>query len=295
MKANAKLSDIVELSWGLCNQGLEDIYGKQGVSGIDIKVKAAWKITKGSPDIKVGIIDTQPLLSHVIFKQPIIEADEEISIVSKNPAYFEEGYSCFHGTFITGIIKMIAPLITTQSYIIDSSNSYDLNTIVSFINEAEKNNVRIMNCSWGSYTFNEDLYNTMKKSSLLFICAAGNDNRDTAIAPYYPACFNLPNTISVGALNSRGEPWLSSNFGSRVEVTAPGALILGPIPSKDKKSFIYNSGTSEAAAFVTGIAALILSNNSKLNAMQVKDAIVSGSNNGLYSFVNAYSSLSLVK
>jgi subtilisin family serine protease len=96
----------------------------------------------------------------------------------------------------------------------------------------------------------------------LFVIAAGNDGEDfTAICDIRPACLDLPNIISVAALD-RGEAGnytlagsgMESNYGRRVHVAAPGADILGLV---NGNYLGLLSGTSQAAPQVAAVATLL--------------------------------------
>lgn len=96
----------------------------------------------------------------------------------------------------------------------------------------------------------------------LFVVAAGNDGEDfTAICDMRPACLDLPNLISVAALD-RGEAGMytlagsgmESNYGRRVHVAAPGVDILGLV---NGNYLGLLSGTSQAAPQVAAIASLL--------------------------------------
>src|SRR5690606_10565083 len=106
---------------------------------------------------------------------------------------------------------------------------------------------------------------------------AGNDhnNTDDEDKRYYPAAYTskgLKNIITVASIDQRNRLLPSSNWGSRsVDVAAPGDAILSTLPSG---RYGKMTGTSQATAFVSGIAALLLSKNPSLTPQQLKDIIV---------------------
>jgi cyanobactin maturation PatA/PatG family protease len=92
------------------------------------------------------------------------------------------------------------------------------------------------------------------EKNVLIVAAAGNDGCDCL---HVPAA--VPSVLAVGAMDERGEPLPSSNWGVtyRVQgVLAPGADIFGAVPGR---GIARKTGTSFATAMVTGIAALLLS------------------------------------
>ncbi|MGH3391723.1 MAG: S8 family serine peptidase [Actinomadura sp.] len=110
---------------------------------------------------------------------------------------------------------------------------------------------------------------------VVVVAAAGNEGaskraRRTGHAPYsYPASF--PGVVSVAAVTADHRHAGFSNRNSAVVVSAPGVRIIGAGPGKD---YWIGEGTSPAAAFVSGVAALIRSKYPKLPPALVTHAIV---------------------
>lgn len=90
---------------------------------------------------------------------------------------------------------------------------------------------------------------------ILFIAAAGNERSNSDYKKYYPADYDLPNIISVTAIDKNREVLESSNYGSKsVDIAAPGKNIYSTLPGN---KYGYMTGTSQATAIVTGAAALM--------------------------------------
>ena len=98
------------------------------------------------------------------------------------------------------------------------------------------------------------------QQGVLFVTAAGNYGRDlNRDCRVYPACYNLPNMLVVGARGVDGERWEASDYGDRVvDLDAPGVDILSTVPigqpSKirkywDPSGYRVLSGTSQAAPY----------------------------------------------
>jgi len=120
---------------------------------------------------------------------------------------------------------------------------------------------------------------------------------DISMIPVYPASYDLPNVISVAAVNNNGNLWSGSNYGNTITVAAPGESIISTLPDNQ---YAFEDGTSMSAPFVTGVAALLKSYNSQLTPIQMKNLIMNNAKiiNGLTDrvgsggIVNAYLTLS---
>lgn len=151
---------------------------------------------------------------------------------------------------------------------------------IEAINYAVNKGVKISNNSWGGGGYSQALYDAIKNGDAtghLFVAAAGNggadgvgDDNDTTVS--YPANYNLPNIISVAATNNRDILASFSNFGAtNVDLAAPGVDIVSTYP---EGGYGYMSGTSMAAPHVTGVAALLKSQNPALDDAQMRSRIL---------------------
>ncbi|MCB0370078.1 MAG: S8 family serine peptidase, partial [Bdellovibrionales bacterium] len=89
---------------------------------------------------------------------------------------------------------------------------------------------------------------------------------------YYPADYNLPNIISVTALDPNRKVLASSNYGTNtVDLAAPGQNIISTLPGNN---YGFMTGTSQATAFVTGAAVLVMANKPDFKYDEVKKYIL---------------------
>lgn len=166
---------------------------------------------------------------------------------------------------------------------------------VEAIDYAIQQGAHIINASWtlkldgiagqSNWQNNSLLKQAIERASdagILFVTAAGNqfktyEGLDIDENPVYPASFNTDNMIAVAATNSQGALAGYSNYGPlTVDLAAPGDAIYSTGADGD---YIVMSGTSASAAFVSGAAALILSEHPDLSGTQLK-AILEGSVEG---------------
>ncbi|MGE5579277.1 MAG: fibronectin type III domain-containing protein [Bacillota bacterium] len=189
-----------------------------------------------------------------------------------------------HGTHIAGIIAAekdngigiagIAPRAKVMPLkVFGAGGTAHTSDIIEAIDYATAMGARVVNCSWGSTSYNPALEDAIAGAPAhLFVCAAGNSGMDIDQNPVYPASFVLQNIISVASVNRSGFLSAFSNYGlESVDVTAPGEDIVStaPVGSHETKS-----GTSMAAGFVSGEAALLLAADSSMTSMTLKGRIL---------------------
>ena len=106
----------------------------------------------------------------------------------------------------------------------------------------------------------------------MFVAAAGNDGSDNDRRPHYPSNYDLPNVISVAALDRNDQLASFSNWGVKtVHVAAPGKDILSTWLGD---AYRDASGTSMAAPQISGVAALILAKEPNLSVEKLKERIL---------------------
>ncbi|TRY51081.1 Serine protease, subtilase family, signal peptide [Cryptosporidium tyzzeri] len=150
-----------------------------------------------------------------------------------------------------------------------------LSDSVKAINYAIKMGANILSNSWGGGSFSQATYDAIKRSidkNMLFVVAAGNDRNNNDIRPTYPSAYQLPNVLSVAAIDIHGRLGVFSNYGHRsVDMAAPGVDILSTSANKGYKRL---SGTSMACPFVSGAAALLYAFDPSMTFDQAKTLIL---------------------
>lgn len=265
-----------------------------------IQSEAVWSEKVLGEGILVGVVDSYVDTSHVQLKSRIAYNTQEIpgnGIDDDGNGYIDDydGMSFMppsskpvspHGTHVSGIIaadpsagsmKGTAPkALIIPAPFISHDGSGSLADAVKALNYVSSRGARVINASWGgSHCVVAALRSTFEKlnsEGILMVVAAGNDGADLDQRADYPASFNMPNQITVGASTSTDYmAWWSNSSFNFVHLAAPGDFIYSTIPGD---RYEYFQGTSMAAPFVTGAAALLLSAVPKATALQVKEALL---------------------
>ena len=167
-------------------------------------------------------------------------------------------------------------IMPLRYYNANASGLENLKNTVRAIEFAVKHGANIINYSGGGAEFSQAEMMALKGAQdkgILVVAAAGNERSNADVNLYFPAAYDLTNLISVTAVNQMGQVLPSSNWGvHKVQIAAPGNSILSTLPGG---SYGFMTGTSQATAFVSGIAALMLSMNKNLSVPQLKSMIAS--------------------
>ena len=148
---------------------------------------------------------------------------------------------------------------------------------IAAIEYAIANGAKIINASFSGVDdslLEYDAIKSARDAGILLVAAAGNRGTDNDNAPEYPAAYDLDNIIAVAATDRNDALPSFSNYGAiSVDVAAPGVQILSTIRDNEYEE---KSGTSMAAPHVSGLAALIWSQDPSLTYSEVKGFIFDG-------------------
>jgi len=248
-----------------------------------INLIPAWKVFKKKKEIIVAVIDTGIDPNHPYLKSNIIAKEGSTSEknygidfsknrISKTQPIDSHG----HGTHVSGIIKSVYPnvkLLPLKYYNPQASGQDNLNSTIAALKYAVDQNVDIINYSGGGPEPALEELKILKeaeKKGILIVAAAGNEesNIDVKSNAYYPASYGLKNIITVTAHDKNLQMLNSSNWGkSSVDISAPGYRIRSAFPN-GRSGFL--TGTSQATAFVSGSAALLMSQYPELGTEEIK-------------------------
>jgi subtilisin family serine protease len=105
------------------------------------------------------------------------------------------------------------------------------------------------------------------KKGMVLVAAAGNAGPNSP--PLFPAAD--PNVIAVTATNADDGLFAGANRGNYIAVAAPGVDIFAPAPDG---AYQFTTGTSVAAAEVSGVAALLIERNPSLTPAEVRKILM---------------------
>ena len=197
-----------------------------------------------------------------------------------------------HGTHVAGIVAAhgmrepesdsvygVAPGATVLPLkFIDDHNGGNVWAAIKAIDYAVQMGAKIINASWGGSLCSKHLKErivSLLNQDILFISAAGNHSQNLDQVPLYPASYDLPTQITVGALKPLGGIASFSNYGDRsVHIFAPGQSILSTVPVYFGSFTSCSNGTSMATPFVSGAAALLWSLHPQVSAIDIKKALL---------------------
>jgi thermitase len=286
--------------WSLENTGQ-----RGGKFKADINALLAWDKTKGSEKVVVAVLDsgvdyTHPdLMENIWFRPANVDeyVDDQLGTVDDL-----RGFSAIddlsdpmddngHGTHCAGIIGaegdnnmgiagvnwkvQIMPLKFIGAG--GSGTTKDAIEAINYVIDRKRAgvNVRIISASWGSTQKSRALEDAIREAGeegILFVAASGNASADADRSPHYPASYDLPNIISVAALDRNDQLASFSNYGARkVHIAAPGVEILSTWLGG---AFEEHSGTSMATPEVSGVAALVLSVDPSLSVKELRERLL---------------------
>ena len=293
----------------------DPIYNDQDTFKVEhlnvIKANAAWDINKGSEDIVIAIIDTgvdwlhEDLAANIWLNSHEIENngidDDENGYIDDvrgwdfggddgTPDNNPNEDRADHGTHVAGLSSAVTdngigvasigfksklmPVKTSRN---DLRN--DLGTaLIAYgyegIKYAADNGADVINCSWGGYnksSASQAIIDYAISKGALVVAAAGNDNSSNN---FYPSSYE--GVLSVGATSFVDQKPSWSNYGTKLDVTAPG---VGIYSTWLNNNYVKKQGTSFASPITAGLAALVKSQFPNFTPLQIAEQIRINSDN----------------
>lgn len=269
----------------------------------------AWDLATGSANVVVAIVDDGVRLTHEDLAANIWTNTGEIAgngldddgngyvddvngwdggnnDNNPNPPSGASNFYFSHGTHCAGIAAAVTNnakgggAISHNVKVMACKGARDSDASLSGIwtafTYAMNNYPEVISCSWGGGGYAQtyqNIVNEARNRGILVIAAAGNDNTNSV---FYPAGYN--NVISVASSNQSDQKSSFSNYGSWIDITAPGSSIRSTVATSNT-SYEYYDGTSMACPNVASLAGLIFSYNPSFGPAEVENCILTGADN----------------
>ena len=251
-----------------------------GTINADINLTEAWHLSTGNSAVKVAILDTGIDAKYDIYGNiphlDLLDASGVSKVVGG--AQFASGNmndGNGHGTHVAGTVAALtnnligvagtapgASLLNVK--VLDDNGSGSWSGIANGIKWAADNGAHVISMSLGGSRGSstvESAINYAWDKGVVLVAAAGNSGRKSASYPAY-----YTNVIAVGATDHNDNKASFSNWGTWVDITAPGVSILSTAPNHPTTqawssgvSYASINGTSMATPHVAGVAALLWS------------------------------------
>ncbi|CCH15654.1 type VII secretion-associated serine protease mycosin [Micromonospora lupini] len=244
---------------------------------------AAWPLSRGA-GVTVAVIDSGVSAIHPALKGQVLEGRDFNNL----PANRGQCDLAGHGTMVAGIIagkegtgvpfSGVAPAarILPIRVLPDAKGTNDEalpGQIAAAIDWAVDNGADVINLSLVTLP-RPELAQAVERAlakRVVLVAAAGNRQETQEDRPAYPAAY--PGVIAVGGVDEQGGHVGTSVSGTFVDVAAPGLNIVGPAPGGSGYRAEPTGGTSFAAAYVSGVAALVRAAYPDLTPEQVGDRL----------------------
>ncbi len=234
-------------------------------------VPEAWSVTTGSPSVIVAILDTGVDANHADLIHRIVNGYD---ILRGREGIPEDDHG--HGTQMAGIIAGEGQNGTGISgvnwngrvmpvKVLDASGVGSAADVAEGLIYATEHGAGVINMSFGGYGYSDLLNDAVQyahQKGVLLVAGVGNDNTE---APAYPAAY--PNVLAVTATGPADEKWPAANYGKHVGLAAPG---VGILTTASNGGYLYGTGTSHAAAMVSGVAALLKAKDARYSNVQIE-------------------------
>ena len=224
--------------------------------------------SKIKPNINIAILDSGINYNHELFKNRVVRTHTDFSTDASDDEMDKYG----HGTNVAGAIAKSTPSnVRVSCYKIHNQNGEGTSATALAAFEYIKqlsNKPDIINCSFATRSGLGTVVDELVDMGITVVAGAGNEGKEVY---QQPAIFD--SAITVAATNRYGSAWSSSNYGSCVDIAAPGDYVYTADMSSNT-AYEFASGTSLATPFVSAAAAYVLMNNRKYTPEQVKQELI---------------------
>ena len=242
-----------------------------------LRFSAVWDRTRGS-GVTVAIVDSGVDANPQFGDRVIVGPD----LTAGTKPHIRPGSDCVgHGTAVASIIAAapvpgisftgVAPAARILSVKISGTDTFPTAVAPQGIMDAVQFGADVINLSLATPDDIPALRNAVRyalRHDVVVVAAAGNDLPHGGTGPFYPAAY--PGVLAVGAAGPGGARAAFSDRRTPVGVIAPGVNVTSAYPGTFPDAYSPDqSGTSFAAAYVSGVVALVRAAHPRLNPAQV--------------------------
>ncbi len=247
-----------------------------------IEAPLAWDISTGASDVVVAVTDNAININHPDLVNKMVPGWDAVD--NDNDPSPCGGNNGFHGSHVSGIvgaesnnnigIASIGYNVSIMPVKIGDCNTGSLTSGYDGIIWAADNDADVINMSWGgggSSNYGQNVCNYAWNLGSILVAAAGNDGTSQQ---FYPAAYN--NVISVASTTSGDSKSSFSQYGSWVDISAPGSSILS---TNEGSSYQVTQGTSMASPLVAGLVGLMISHAPSAPQQEVVNCLLNTADN----------------
>ena len=247
-----------------------------------VNAPQAWDISTGDANVVVAVTDNAIQINHpdlvnkVVPGRDVVDDDNDPSPCGGNDG--------FHGSHVSGTVGAetnnnlgVASLgynISVMPIKIGNCSTGALTGGYDGIIWAADNGADAINMSWGGggvSTYGQNVCNYAWNQGVILIAAAGNDNTNQQ---FYPAAYD--NVVSVAATTNGDAKSSFSQYGTWIDVSAPGSQILS---TNAGTGYSMSQGTSMASPMVASLVGLMISHAPSATPQDIIDCLLSSADN----------------
>lgn len=304
-RPDAMPDDLNNLQWNLENVGQN-----RGLQDADVDAPEAWDQGRDCSSVVIGVVDTGLNMTHPDLRDDVWTNSRETANNGMDDdlnGYVDDvhGWNFVagtnspaddvnHGSHVSGIIGARGDNRTVTMSELGESGMVGVcwsatlmpvkalgrfwgstSNVVAAFDYAIYNGARVINASLSGNRSSDALQRALTAAAeqdILVVVSAGNDGVNIDVTPTYPASYDLPNIITVGATGRTDTRADFSNYGAvSVDIMAPGVDIYSTMV---KNPYGLMNGTSMAAPHVAGAAAMLWARYDTLTYEEVRQALL---------------------
>ena len=247
-----------------------------------VNAPEAWDISVGDANIVVAVTDNAIQVNHPDLVNKIVPGRDVVD--NDNDPSPCGGNDGFHGSHVSGTVgaetnnnlgvASIGYNISVMPIKIGNCSTGALTGGYDGVIWAADNGADVINMSWGGggvSTYGQNVCNYAWNAGVILVAAAGNDNSSQQ---FYPAAYN--NVVSVAATTTGDAKSSFSQYGTWIDVSAPGSQILSIDAGT---TYQFSQGTSMASPMVAGLVGLMISHAPSATPQDIVDCLLSSADN----------------